>query len=84
MVLVTHIDAEGRVMDYKILSGQHSPELTYRLDRLMYFSQFHPATMFGRPTGGQVVLSLRRITVRGRAWKLEIRNSKLDPTARPS
>ena len=65
VVLVTHIDAEGRVMDYKILSGQHSPELTYRLDRLMYFSQFHPATMFGRPTGGQVVLSLRRITVRG-------------------
>src|SRR5438093_12032196 len=26
VVLVTHIDAEGRVMDYKILSGQHSPE----------------------------------------------------------
>jgi hypothetical protein len=65
VVLVTHVDAEGRVTDYKILSGEYSPELTHRLEWLMYFSQFHPATMFGRPTGGQVVLSLQRITVRG-------------------
>ncbi len=65
VVLVTHIDAGGRVTNYKVLSGQHSPELMYRLDRMMYFSLFHPATMFGKPTDGQVVLSLRRITVRG-------------------
>jgi putative zinc finger protein len=65
VVLVTHIDADGRVMNYRILSGQQSPELVNRLDRMMYFSVFHPATMFGRPTDGQVVLSLRRITVRG-------------------
>ena len=65
VVLVTRIDAEGRVMDYKILSGQRSPELMYRLDRIMYFSVFHPATTFGRPTYGRVVLSLERITVRG-------------------
>ena len=63
--LVTHIDADGRVLNYRVLSGQQSPELMNRLDRMMYFSVFHPATMFGRPTGGQVVLSLQRITVRG-------------------
>jgi hypothetical protein len=65
VVLVTRIDADGRVMGYRILSGQTSPELTQRLDRLMYFSVFKPATTFGKPTDGQVVLSLRRITVRG-------------------
>ena len=65
VVVVTRIDAGGRVTGYKVLSGQHSPELMYHLDRMMYFSLFDPATNFGRPTDGQVVLSLRRITVRG-------------------
>ncbi len=65
VVVVTRIDAEGRAMGYKVLSGQDSPELLRHLDRMIYFSLFQPATMFGKPTDGQVVLSLRRITVRG-------------------
>ncbi len=65
LVLVTQINAEGRVKGYQVLSGQSSPELMQRLDRMIYFSIFRPATMFGKPTDGQVVLSLRRITVRG-------------------
>ncbi|MGA2985769.1 MAG: zf-HC2 domain-containing protein [Terriglobia bacterium] len=65
LVLVTQIDAVGRVKGYRVLSGEHSPELMHRLDRMIYFSIFQPATMFGKPTDGEVVLSLRRITVRG-------------------
>jgi hypothetical protein len=65
VVLLTQINAEGRAKGYRVLSGQGSPELMQRLDRMVYFSIFRPATMFGRPTDGQVVLSLRRITVRG-------------------
>jgi hypothetical protein len=65
VVVVTRIDAGGRVMGYWVLSGPSSPELIQRLDRMIYFSVFQPATMFGQPTDGQVVLSLRRITVRG-------------------
>ncbi len=65
VVLVTRIDAAGRVLGYRILSGQNSPELLHQLDRMIYFSTFQPATTFGMPTDGQVVLSLRRITVRG-------------------
>lgn len=65
VVLDTRIDSGGRVVDYKVLSGQRSPELMYRLDRMMYFSLFRPATRFGKPTEGRVVLSLWRITVRG-------------------
>jgi hypothetical protein len=65
LVLVTQIDASGRVTDYQVLSGQHSPELTYRLNRMMCYSLFRPATIFGRPIHARMVLSLRRITVRG-------------------
>ena len=65
LVLVTQINAEGRVKSYRVISGQRSPEVMERLDRMIYFSVFQPATMFGKPTDGEVVLSLRRITVRG-------------------
>jgi hypothetical protein len=65
LVLVTRVDAGGRVMGYRVLSGESSPELIHQLDRVIYFSLFQPATSFGRPTDGQVVLSLRRINVRG-------------------
>ena len=65
VVVVTRIDAGGRVLGYRVLSGKSSPELLHQLDRIIYFSVFQPATSFGRPTVGQVVLSLRRITVQG-------------------
>jgi hypothetical protein len=65
VVLVTHVDAEGRVTYYQVLSGQQSPVLMQRLDRMMNSSYFKPATMYGKPTDGQLILSLQRITVRG-------------------
>jgi hypothetical protein len=65
IVVVTQVDAGGRAVSYYIISGHQSPELLHDLDRLIYFSLFDPATTFGKPTNGQVVLSLRRITVRG-------------------
>jgi len=65
LVLVTYVNAQGRVTSYKVISGQHSPMLMQRLDRMMYYSLFQPATSFGQPTSGRLVLSFRRITVRG-------------------
>ena len=65
LVVVTHVDAGGHVVDYRVLSGEQSPKLKPALDRLMYFSVFRPATLLGKPTDGQAVLSLSRITVRG-------------------
>ena len=65
LVLVTQVNAEGRAKGYRVVSGSGSPELMHRLDRMIYFSIFQPATIFGKPTDGQTVLSLRRITVRG-------------------
>jgi hypothetical protein len=65
VVVVIPIDAGGHVRGYRLLSGESSPELLHQLDRVIYFGSFQPATSFGRPTDGEVVLSLRRITVRG-------------------
>jgi len=65
VIVVVPVDAGGRPMRYRVLSGATTPELLRQLDRLIYFSNFQPATWYGRPTGGQFVLSLRRITVRG-------------------
>ncbi len=65
VVLVTHIDAEGRVVSYRVMSGKHSPQFLHHLDRMMYFSHFQPATTDGKPTDGEMVLLLSRITVRG-------------------
>jgi anti-sigma factor (TIGR02949 family) len=65
LVVVTQINAEGRAKGYRVLSGEGSPELMHHLDRMIYFSIFQPATVFGKPTDGQMILSLRRITVRG-------------------
>lgn len=65
VIVVTYIDSTGHVMSYRVLSGQRSPELMHNLDRLIYFSQFSPATTFGQPTDGRVILALKQITVRG-------------------
>lgn len=65
--VITHVNSDGRVVDYKVLSGDESPEVKSQLDRLMYFSVFQPAIRSGRPTDAQVVLALRRITVRAPA-----------------
>jgi hypothetical protein len=65
VVVVVPVDADGRATGYHVLSGATSPELLHQLDRLIYFGNFQPATWYGQPTDGQVVISLRSITVRG-------------------
>ncbi|MCL5005289.1 MAG: anti-sigma factor [Acidobacteria bacterium] len=65
LLLETYVNARGEVTSYKVLSGPHSPKLMKHLDRMMYFSLFCPATAFGVPTNGHLLLSFRQITVRG-------------------
>ncbi len=61
------IDENGRVNDYRILSDSDSDtqDLPPDLKNLLVFAQFRPATAFGRPTTGRVVLTFTRINVRG-------------------
>ncbi len=65
LVVMTRVNSLGKVVGYEVISGSISPEIRYQLDRLIYFSVFEPATTFGTPTDGKVLLSLSRITVRG-------------------
>ncbi|MGH9433309.1 MAG: anti-sigma factor family protein [Terriglobia bacterium] len=65
LVVVTEVGADGNATGYHVISGAPTPEIMKGLDRLIYFSIFSPATRFGIPAKGRMVLSLREITVRG-------------------
>ena len=65
VVVESFVDAGGRIVDYRILSGPQTRAVIRQLDRMLLFSQFYPATSFGTPIGGRVVLSFRRIEVKG-------------------
>ncbi len=59
VLLEAEVAQDGKVLDYTILKGP-SDELTVKsLDQFLYFEvKIDPATLFGRPTQGKVVLSL--------------------------
>ncbi|MGA2595109.1 MAG: zf-HC2 domain-containing protein [Bryobacteraceae bacterium] len=60
-VVELYIDDRGQATDYSVQRGQLSPELQADLTRMMYSSRFTPATWFGQPTNGKVLVSFRRI-----------------------
>jgi anti-sigma factor RsiW len=64
VVVETLVDANGRVQDYRIISGD-ARGLEPQLNNIMIFTTFQPATTFGVPTPGRAVLSFAKINVRG-------------------
>jgi hypothetical protein len=66
-VVELYIDDRGQAMDYSVQRGTLSPELQADLTKMMFFSRFTPATSFGQPTNGKVLVSFRRVhyVVRG-------------------
>jgi len=66
LVVETDVDANGRVQDYRIISGPaNARALEPQLNNIMIFTTFQPATMFGVPTSGRAVLSFAKINVGG-------------------
>jgi hypothetical protein len=59
------IDAHGRVQDYRVLNSPGQSELSPEMKNALIFTQFRPATSFGRPTSGRVVISFSNINVGG-------------------
>jgi len=60
------LNAEGKVVYYRILAGPDDRDVQHQLDELLLFSRFRPQLSFGRPTvGGRVLLSFSGIQVRG-------------------
>ena len=66
VVVETLVDANGRVQDYRIISGPGNHEtLRPELNNIMIFTTFRPATSFGVPTQGRAVISFAKINVKG-------------------
>jgi hypothetical protein len=70
VVVDVWVDGQGRMFDYAIVAGASvlaDSRLRRRLENMLLFTQFTPATEFGRPTASKVRLRLgsSRVDVRG-------------------
>lgn len=66
LVVEAYVGADGRVQDYRILSGAESAQAVLpELKNLLIFTTFQPATSFGRPISGRAILTFSKIQVRG-------------------
>jgi len=59
------VDSKGRVYDYAILAGPDDPEVKVRVENNLLGSIFKPATVFGMPVPGHVVMTYTGVSVRG-------------------
>jgi len=63
------LDDQGRIINYSILGapGPASAELRHSIENSLLFTEFWPATAFGKPIAGTIRISFRssRIDVRG-------------------
>jgi hypothetical protein len=59
------VDSHGRVQDYRLLNAPAGTELSPEMKNALLFTQFRPATSFGLPTSGRVVISFSNINVGG-------------------
>jgi len=70
MVVDVWVDEQGRMFDYAIVAGAGvlaNSQMRRRLENLLLFTQFTPATEFGRPMSAKVRLRFgsSRVDVRG-------------------
>jgi len=70
LVIEAYVDSNGRVQDYRILSGAKEDEARLsqvKKNMLIFttFTRFRPALSMGVPTSGRAVLSFSKISVRG-------------------
>ena len=66
LIVEAYVGADGRVQDYRILSGgDSSSEVMSDLKNMLIFATFRPATTFGRPTAGRAILAFSKIQVKG-------------------
>jgi hypothetical protein len=59
------IDSHGRVQDYRVLNPAGESELSPEMKNALIFTRFRPATSFGLPISGRVVISFSNINVGG-------------------
>ena len=65
LVIEAYVDANGRVQDYRILSGAQNPTNLRELKNMLILTTFRPATWMGTPRPGTAILSFSKISVKG-------------------
>lgn len=65
VIVEAFVNSDGRVYDYKIVSGTTDMKTSIQLQNALLFSVFDPARTFGQPVRGMVVLSFSGVSVRG-------------------
>ncbi|HYR85331.1 MAG TPA: zf-HC2 domain-containing protein [Terriglobia bacterium] len=57
LMIETHVGDDGKVIDYRIISGQETPEVNRWVREMLSLAAFTPATAFGRPVESKIILS---------------------------
>ena len=65
LVIEAYVDANGRVLDYRVLSGSQDPNDIHQLRNMLILTTFRPATWMGTPRSGTAVLSFSKVSVKG-------------------
>jgi len=65
VVVQAMVDTEGRVYDYQIVAGPNDRDVQMMVEENLLASVFKPATVFGVPVRGQVVVTYAGVVVRG-------------------
>jgi hypothetical protein len=65
VVVEAYVNDQGRVYDYRIISGPNDPASRAQIENLLLFSIFEPARVFGEPVRGVAVVSFSGISVQG-------------------
>jgi anti-sigma factor RsiW len=65
IVVEAYVNGQGRVYDYRIISGPDNAASRAQVENLLLFSVFEPARVFGEPVRGVAVLSFSGVSVQG-------------------
>lgn len=65
VIVEAKVDARGRVYDYSIIAGPTDAQTQVQVERNLLSSVFQPATLFGVPVRGHVVVTYAGVSVRG-------------------
>jgi hypothetical protein len=65
IVVEAKVNTSGRVYDYAILEGPTDKQVRIDIEQNLLVSVFRPATVFGVPVRGHVVLTFTGVSVRG-------------------
>ena len=65
VLIEARIDDQGRVYDYTILSGPTDKSVERQVQANLLSSVFQPATIFGLPVAGHVVMTFSGVSVKG-------------------